>query len=253
MADGIKASGGSIVLDSKVVEIAVDKHRVRDICVESKNGGKQRMQADLFANTLPITTLWNLLLQNESLTKTEAPLKLKFRNLWLFYFFIKRPRLSDKVQIYFPEKKYVFKRIYEPKNLNPDMGAPDITGVCVEVGYTEGDSISTLREDELAARVKNEMADFYSLKPEEFLDYFSLKVPYSYPIYELGYENELMRAATWLFNTENLFSLGRQGLFRYDFMTNRVMESADALAEFILSGQSKEEFLKTPNAKAPFF
>ncbi|MBI5114893.1 FAD-dependent oxidoreductase [Candidatus Poribacteria bacterium] len=253
MADGIKTGGGSIVLNSKIVEIGVDNHRVRDIQVESRDGGKRRVDADLFANTLPITTLWNLLLQNESVANTESPLNLKFRNLWLFYFFIKRPRLSDKVQIYFPEKKYVFKRIYEPKNLNPAMGAPETTGVCVEVGYTDGDAISTITEDELAARVKNEMADFYSLKPDEFLEYFSLKVPYSYPIYELGYEHELMRAATWLFNTDNIFSLGRQGLFRYDFMTNRVMESADALAEFILSGKTKMEFFKTPNAKAPFF
>jgi len=253
MADIIEKNGGSVVLNSSVTGIRIEDGSVKYVCIENREGQKQEVIADLFVNTLPITYLWDMLTENESITRDRSPLEIRFRNLWLFYFFIKRPRLSDKVQTYFPEERYIFKRIYEPKNLDPRMGTEDVTGICVEVGYTEGDETSKMSEKELAERIVGEIADFYSIEPKEVVDYFSLKVPFSYPIYKQGYEKEVQRVADLLFDLGNLFSIGRQGLFRYDFMTNRVMESADSLAECILSGKSKKEFLGRTSAKSLFF
>lgn len=252
MAKSIKANGGEIFLNSTVTGVEIKDGLMRRALVDNEND-QIKVEADLFANTLPITVLWNLLAANESLTGNGSPLKLDFRNLWLLYFFINRPRLTDKVLIYFPEKHYSFKRIYEPKNLDPKMGKKNMTGICAEVGYTDGDEISGMSEDKLVERVKREISEFYSLQPDEFIEHFSIKVPYSYPTYELGYENEIMRVASVLFDIENLFSLGRQGLFRYDYMTNRVLESADALADFIRSRKRKEELLAEPQVKSLFY
>ncbi len=105
----------------------------------------------------------------------------------------------------------------------------------------------------LAERLTAEICDFYRLSPNEFMGHFSIKVPYSYPIYELGYVGEVLKAAKLNYSFDNLFSLGRQGLFRYDYMTHRVMESADYLAKFLQTGMAKKEFLREPIAKALFF
>jgi len=253
LAGQIEKMGGKIHLNSRVVEIASDERRVERVTVQADDGATKDVTADLFASTLPITSLWDLLLKIDPNEDSDSRLKLKYRSLWLFYFFIKRPRLTDKVQIYFPEQHYFFKRIYEPKNLDPRMGDPNSTVICVEVGCTEGDPISRMSEDGLASRLIDEICDFYGVGPDEFAEHFSIKVPYSYPIYELGYVGEVLKAATLIFNIENLFSLGRQGLFRYDYMTNRVIESADCLAKFIQTGKSKREYLAEPIAKALFF
>ncbi len=253
LAAHIENSGGSIFPNSRVTGVAGDGKRVSHIVVQSKDGSQKDVKADIFASTLPITLLWDMLHKTESGADRKSRLNLKYRGQWLFYFFIDRPRLTDKVQIFYPEEHYFFRRVSEPKNLNAQMGDPNTTVICVEVAYTEGDAISRMNEDKLAARLIDELCDVFGLGPDEFANHFSTKVPHSYPIYELGYVGEVLKAATAIFNLDNLFSLGRQGLFRYDFMTGRVMESADYLAKFIQTGKPKKEFLTEPIAKSLFF
>ena len=253
LGERIERAGGRIFLSASVTGLVSDGERVNRAVIKTEDGRKREVKADIFVSTLPITDLWKMLLDIGSKEESKAKLKLKYRSLWLFYFFINRPRLMDKVQIYFPEQRYFFKRVYEPKNLDPTMGDPNSTAVCVEVGYTEGDSISRMNEEKLAERLTTELCDFYGLDPSEFTGRFALKVPHSYPIYELGYVGEVLKAAKLVYSFANLFSIGRQGLFRYDYMTNRVMESADYLAKFLQTGKSKDGFLREPIAKALFF
>jgi protoporphyrinogen oxidase len=253
LAESIEAKGGALFLNSRITGLARDNGRVGHIIVEKEDGQRKDVEADFFASTLPITLLWDMLLKGGSGADRKSKLKLKYRGQWLFYFFINRPRLSDKAQIYYPEEHYFFRRISEPKNLNARMGNPNTTAICVEVGYTDGDAISRMNEDKLASRLISELCDVFHLNPGEFIEHFSVKVPYSYPIYELGYMGEVLKAATRVFNVENLFSFGRQGLFRYDYTTGRVMDSADYLAKFIQAGKLKKESLREPIAKTFFF
>jgi protoporphyrinogen oxidase len=253
LAEQIEQKGGKIFLNSNITEIASSEDRVEGVVIETADGRRRDVQADIYASTLPITTLWNMLLKIDPDSDRGSKLKLNYRSLWLFYFRLNRPRLMDKIQIQFPERHYYYKRLYEPKNLDPQMGDPGTTMVCVEVGFTEGDSISKMNEDGLAERLISEICDFYFLSPSDFLEHFSIKVPCSYPIYALGYIGEVLKAAKLIYSYDNLYSLGRQGLFRYDYTTNRVMESSDYLAKFLQSGKAKKEFLREPIAKALFF
>jgi protoporphyrinogen oxidase len=254
LAERIEQNGGKIFLKSKVVAIVSSENRVERVIIEASDGQKRDVSADLFVSTLPITDLWDMLLGLGPDADSESEkLTLDYRSLWLFYFRLNRPRLMDKIQIYFPEEHYYFKRIYEPKNLDPQMGDPGTTMICVEVGYTEGDAVSKMIEDKLAERLISEISDFYFLNPADFIDHFSVKVPYSFPVYELGYIGQVLKAAKLVYGFDNLFAIGRQGLFRNDYMMNRVMESADYLAKFLQSGKMKKEFLREPIAKALFF
>jgi protoporphyrinogen oxidase len=253
LGERIERAGGKIFLSTSVNGLATDGKRINRVVVRADGERKREVKADIFVNTLPITDLWKMLVKTDSKEDGKAKLNLNYRSLWLFYFFINRPKLTDNVQIYFPEQHYFFKRIYEPKNLDPDMGDPNSTAVCVEVGYTERDSISRMDEGKLADRLTAELCDFYQLDPSEFTGHFSIKAPHSYPIYELGYVGEVLKAAKLIYSFSNLYSIGRQGLFRNDYMMNSVMESAEHLAKFLQTGKTKEEFLREPIAKALFF
>jgi protoporphyrinogen oxidase len=253
LAEQIEEKGGKIFLNSKVAEIISSEDRIEHVVIETSDGQKREVTADIFASTLPITDLWNMLLKIDPASGSESKLKLDYRSLWLFYFRLNRSRLMDKIKVNFPEEHYYFKRIYEPKNLDPEMGDPNTTIICVEVGFTEGDSISKMNEDRLAERLISEIGDFYFLNSSDFLEHFSIKVPHSYPIYELGYIGQVLKAAKLVYGFDNLFSIGRQGLFRYDYMMNHVMDSADYLAKFLQTGKTKKEFLREPVAKALFF
>ena len=48
---------------------------------------------------------------------------------------VKRPQISDKHWIYFPEKKYAFYRVGFPMNFAPAMTPPDCSSMYVEVAH----------------------------------------------------------------------------------------------------------------------
>jgi len=200
----------------------------------------------MYISTIPITNLI-------SLVHPTYPKKLSYSSLWLFYLIINRDYLTQKVQIYFPEKEYIFKRIYEPKNLNPCMGKKGKTALCVEVCYGEDSSFKGMGEKEVLNLIVKGLSDFFGIKRQEISKSWSIKLPYAYAIYKKGYQQILHKYARFLLGINNLISFGRQGSFRYNFLSDRVIEAADAVADFILSKEEKKNYLKMPMSKSIFF
>jgi protoporphyrinogen oxidase len=161
--------------------------------------------------------------------------------------------MSEKVQVYFPEAGYIFKRVYEPKNLMRAPTAEGKTALCAEVCFDSGDEIDKMSEGAVVARVADGLKAFYGLSESEIVDVWSRKVPYAYSVYEIGYLETLRRLAGCLFGVDNLISFGRQGSFRYNHMTNRVMDACSSVHRFLKSGRTKKEFLNRPDPKSDFF
>jgi len=114
LADFIYKNKGIIRLNCQLSKIEIKNNQVTGVkCVVRDND--IIIKGDMYVSTIPITHLI-------SLVHPTYPKKLSYSSLWLFYFIINRDHLTQKVQIYLPEKKYIFKRIYEPKNLHPCMG-----------------------------------------------------------------------------------------------------------------------------------
>lgn len=256
ICERIKKIGGKIYLSTQVVGIEVRNNKVKAILIE-RNGVDERIKVDdntIVINTMPITNLIRSLITNNNIDDyQEASRALKYRNLWLFNVIIQRDRLKDKVQIYFPEAKYIFKRVYEPKNLLEYPLNNGKTAICVEVCFDNGDEIDSMNREELFTRLTEDLKDFYNISDKEIIDIWNKKVPFAYSIYEIGYRNNLSKLAEYIFGIDNLISFGRQGSFRYNHMTNRVMDACDSVHKYLKSGKSKKEFLNLPNPKADFF
>jgi protoporphyrinogen oxidase len=204
---------------------------------------------------MPITGLFKKLVSvdRDIGNERKASENLSYRNLWLFNLVVRRERLKDKAQIYFPEARYIFKRVYEPKNILEGSTDKDRTAICVEVCYNKGDEIESMKEGELYSRVLVGLKDFYNITETDIEDMWSKKVPYAYSIYELGYKEKLKKLAQYLFEIENLISFGRQGSFRYNHMTNRIMDACNTLHNFLTQEKSKKDLMISPDPKSSFF
>jgi len=256
LVDFVERNGGIIHLNSTIEKVILKGDTVSGIqCSNGTEPRKWNIEGDIYASTLPLPVLMRLINQRRgsSITDLKKNEKLSYRSLWLFYFILSRNSLADKVQIYFPEEKYIFKRIYEPKNLNPHMGENGKTAICVEVCYTTGDAISQMKEEEVKSLIIGGLSDFFRLAEGDILKNWSVKIPHAYAIYKQGYDLILKNYAHTLFQIENLVSFGRQGSFRYNFLVDRVMEAADEVAGFITSEKAKKEYLLRPEAKSIFF
>jgi len=241
LADFIHQNKGVIRLNCQLSKIEIKNNQVTSVkCNDTV------IKGDMYISTIPITNLI-------SLVHPTYPKKLSYSSLWLFYLIINRDYLTQKVQIYFPEKEYIFKRIYEPKNLNPCMGKKGKTALCVEVCYGEDSSFKGMGEKEVLNLIVKGLSDFFGIKRQEISKSWSIKLPYAYAIYKKGYQQILHKYARFLLGINNLISFGRQGSFRYNFLSDRVIEAADAVADFILSKEEKKNYLKMPMSKSIFF
>lgn len=258
MCEQIKKHGGKVHLRSMAKRIEMRAGKVTALVIK-KDDGEEKIEVEdnsVVISTMPITNLFNVLVSVDgdmSSMKNIAE-TMKYRRLWLFNLTIKKERLQDKAQIYFPESKYIFKRIYEPKNLLNRLAVNrDKTAICVEVCYNEGDDSESMGENKVFSKVMEGLRDFYRISDADVLDMWSKKVPFAYSIYELEYRERLLRLAECLFGIDNFISFGRQGSFRYNHMTNSIMDACNAVYSFLRSGTVKKEFLVSPNPKSDFF
>lgn len=248
LEDYVVRQGGVIRLCAGVRKIIRGENLNIKRVAFTENDTLKEIEGDLFVNTLPLSELVRYI-KPVPPSICRAAHALKFRNLWLFYYVINRPFLTDKVQIYFPEKDYLFKRVYE---VRPLQNRPTRTAICVEVCYSENDTISRMSEEELSPLLKEQLMRFYQLKPEELLHILSHKVPFAYAIYERYYQKHLATIASFLFTLDNLISYGRSALFRYNLLTDRIIDGGETTLRYIMSGRTKREFLGDVNPKGDF-
>jgi protoporphyrinogen oxidase len=252
LASRIQERGGTIHLGARVEAV----QRLSDpftVQYSRADGERRTGAADIVISTLPLTELMGMLSPPPPEAVLKASAQLSFRRLALFFLILDRERLMEKIQIYFPEARYPFKRIYEPKNLNPTMGTQGKTGICVEVCFgTEDGPLEQIKEA-MYRLVLEGLRDFFGLHEKEVVCRRVAEVPHAYAVYQDGYTDQLQTLASHLFSMDNLVSYGRQGSFRYNHLVDRVIDSFDEVLQYIRAGKSKEAFLGAPDAKSAFF
>ncbi len=251
LSDRVSSQGVDIRLGYTVTSI--EPHGDGPVTVKAVNGSgaEEVFEADAVASTIPVTALAASLRPLDP-ALVNATSGLQYSALRMFYFILDRPRLSDKIQIYFPEKKYLFKRIYETRNLNPDMGSAGRTAIAIEVCIAPGDANDKLPDEAIQERLVGELGDFYGVGRGEVVDWFTKRVTECYSVYASDYRTNLDPLVQRLFREDRLVAYGRTGAFRYNFLSDRVLASAGKVAEYLLSGRTKAETLTQPDPKTPF-
>jgi protoporphyrinogen oxidase len=241
-------------LGARAISVEAHQGRVNAVTVETEDGASSKVAGDLFVSTLPVTELPSLFGGALGAGAAAAAGSLAWRHLWLFYAAVATDRASDKIQIYFTEKRYPFKRIYEPKNLIPDMASPGTTALCAEVCYSPGDAVDRADEQAVFSKVREGICEFYGLPPAGVRFLFSRRVPFAYAVYKTGYRQHLGTLASALFCLDNFISYGRQGSFRYNHLVDRIIDAAESALQYLdHADQGKRAVLKEPDAKSDYF
>ena len=250
----ILARGACVRLGARITGIRLHNRRVGSVQYEIEGEDSCNAEGDVFVNTLPLTHLPRLFGGSLGMGAGNAAGKLGWRHLRLFFVLVDRERVSDKIQVYFTEDRYPFKRIYEPKSLIPTQGSVEKTALCVEVCCSEGDKGPELEEKPLLQTVLAGICEFYKLPRESVHFLFSRKVPYAYAVYRVGYEESLRQIAAALFPIDNFVSYGRQGSYRYNHLVDRIMDASLSVLEYLRhENGSKNHWVGEPCPKADFF
>jgi len=245
----IEGHGGQINTGYRLERICRTAGRQVSAAVIKNDSGQIAVAGDYVVSTLALPNLVRHI-DNVPATVLDSAGQLRFRNLRCIYFIIRRKRLMDKMQIYFTDKKYIFKRVYETPLVRGDE--QEHTCVCAEVCYTPGDAISSMPVNELTTMVGDQLLDCYHLNADELEASFTFDAPDAYAVYGLNYRKHLQIVAEFLYGIDNLISFGRAGLFRYNALTDRIIDAGKGMLEYIDANSSKAAFLNGVRPKGDF-
>jgi protoporphyrinogen oxidase len=143
---------------------------------------------------------------------------------------IKRPRLSDKHWIYFPEKKYRFYRVGFPMNFSVNMTPPGCSSMYVEIGFPPDKPFDEARALKDAVRGLLECGLLQS--ESEIVSKCLLRIPVAYVTYDANRTSATKSILDYL-SSRNVSSIGRFGGWKYSYMEEAILEGKTA-AERIL-------------------
>lgn len=221
----IKEHGSSVETGVAVRGVQLENGRVAALLLE-RDGQTAREPVSEVISTIPINRLVECIDPRPPAEILEAAAALRHKAIVFVYLKLNRESVTPDHWVYLPEKHLTVHRISEFKNFSEHTCPPGKTLVCAEITCNEGDERWTMSDQELTDIAANDLVTVGLFRRDEVEGSFLRRVPYAYPLYEVGYKEHLQKLVRYVNKIPNLTSTGRQGLFRYGNMDHSVAMGA---------------------------
>jgi protoporphyrinogen oxidase len=203
----------NIKLNTSVVSLDIDRK------VATLSTG-ETVTYDYLVNTAPLRRLLDMPKELPAEIAADRDL-MRWSCVYDINLGVKRPRISDKHWIYFPEKKYRFYRVGFPMNFSTHMTPPGCSSMYVEIGYKPDELFDEARamKDAIGGLLECGL-----LKDEdEIVTRNILKIPIAYVTYDENRTALTERVLAWL-DSKSVYSIGRFGGWKYSYMEEAILE-----------------------------
>lgn len=232
LASAVEAAGGTVHLSTPVRQIECREGRAVAVHAEGVS-----VEADWVLSTMPLRALAGAV---DALPPVQAVSALRQRALLLVNLALDRPQAMEKHWVYLLDPRFRFNRFAEQKNLGAGCAPPQRTALSFELCCDVGDEVWTAPDATLFDGARADIEKTGIFPGQQFEGLAVLRCAEAYPIYDLGFEENVAAALDAVATVPNVLSLGRQGLF-----LNCDMHNAMAM------GMAAATFIATPNPE-PF-
>jgi protoporphyrinogen oxidase len=213
LRDAATKRGMQLEMGVHVQRLEARDGRIHSVVVERGGAIAERETAAVISSA-PLAVLVRLLRPLAPAAVVEAADGLRWRGIRLLQVVLARERCLDGETYYFPEASPCFGRVSEPPLFSEAMrGAPGTTSLNIEVICTPGDAVWSADESAFLALVLRDAESLGLFRGDEILAARSLRLPAVYPVYDRGWAARLERVLGWVRSHQNLYSIGRGGLF----------------------------------------
>jgi protoporphyrinogen oxidase len=215
-AERVIEAGGNVLLDSDVLQINRTNNRI-DSLEYGAAGTTQTIEASDFISSMPITELIKKLNPPPSANVLEAARQLHYRDFLTVCLIVDKPDLFPDNWIYVHDPRVKLGRIQNFKNWSSDMVA-DLSKSSLGLEYfcTEGDALWSLPDKDLIELGKQEIDRIGLARCADVIDGCVVRVPKAYPVCDSDYQGYLETIKEFTATLENLQTIGRNGLHRYN-------------------------------------
>jgi protoporphyrinogen oxidase len=257
----LEAHDCPVCLDTEVIKVKRDSQKITSILIK-KGEEITEITGDNFINTMPITALMHRLdpLPPEKVLK--AARGLKYRDFLIVPIIINQEHIFPDNWIYIHSPEFKVGRIQNFKNWSPKM-VPDPQKTCLGMEYfcSEGDDLWEMNNQDLIKLASQEIVNLGLVDDiKKVVDGTVIRQKKAYPVYDDEYQQHLQVISNYVDSFENLQSVGRNGMHRYNNQDHSML-SAILAAENIMGANHNlwkvntersyhEEFMTKPKPES---
>ncbi|MBD1918189.1 MULTISPECIES: NAD(P)/FAD-dependent oxidoreductase [Cyanophyceae] len=213
----VETQGSPVYLNTKVVQVEREDRRVTKVIAEQ--GSKTlEFTGEHFINSMPIAAFVHRLHPLPPGEVLAAARGLKYRDFLIVSLIINRDQLFPDNWLYIHSPDFQVGRIQNFKNWSPAM-VPDPSKTCLGMEYfcNEGDGLWEMSEVELVELATKEIIGLsLGVKPGDVEDGCVIRQRKAYPVYDGEYRQHLQVLQDYVMTLENLQTVGRNGMHRYN-------------------------------------
>lgn len=215
--DLLNVHGSPVHLNTEVIRVEREGKRITKVI--AKQGDEIfELTGDHFVNSMPIALLVNRLDPLPPEEVLAAARGLKYRDFLIVSLIINRDHLFPDNWLYIHSPEFKVGRIQNFKNWSPEM-VPDPQKTCLGMEYfcSEGDELWEMSDQQLIDLAAQEVVRLdLGVKPDDVQDGCVIRQRKAYPVYDGEYRQHLQVLEDYIKTFENLQTVGRNGMHRYN-------------------------------------
>ena len=217
--------GHPVLLGRSVKRIEHEDGSVTAVTTTGTDGREERHEGSDFISSIPIRELIARLEPPAPERVRRAAESLGYRDFISIALMIDRPNVFPDNWIYIHDPGVRVGRIQNFKNWSPDM-VPDQSKTCLGLEYFcfEGDGLWTMKDEDLVALAKKELAQLGICASEDVFDGVVVRQQKAYPVYDDAYQSHVGVIRDYLKQSlPNLHLAGRNGMHKYNNQDHSMM------------------------------
>lgn len=213
----LEAKGTPVHLNTEVVEVQREGMRITKV-IAKQGDSTFELEGEHFINSMPISLLvkrLNPLPPEEILTAARG---LKYRDFLIVALMINHDHLFPDNWLYIHSPEFKVGRIQNFKNWSPEM-VPEANKTCLGMEYfcSEGDDIWEMSDSNLIELASREIINLnLGVVEGDVADGCIIRQKKAYPVYDGEYRQHLKVLQDYIGMFENLQTVGRNGMHRYN-------------------------------------
>lgn len=229
----VESLDGEVCLETEVVGLKCEDDRIKSI-VARKAGRFIEVPGDHYLSTIPLVELITCLDPPPPEEVLRAAQSLFYRDLILIGLIVDHPNLFPDQWIYIHSPQVKVSRIQNFKNWSIGM-VPDPmkTSLGMEYFCTEGDGLWMRSDPELVDLATRELIHLGLAKEGEVKEGVVFRQCKAYPVYDRDYRKNLEMIRQFLKDIENLQSIGRNGMHRYNNQDHSMLTAMFAVKNLL--------------------
>jgi protoporphyrinogen oxidase len=239
LAEGIRAHGGEVLTGVDVQGFEMVKDKIAAVTY-SKQGKTSKLACDTLVSSVPLPLLGRLVFGRGDAEFNRAAEGMQFRHLTLVYVFLKRPRVMEDQWVFFPQRDVIFSRLFEQKQMNPELGPANRTAITADFTADEDSALWQSSDEELAQRVVDGLIKIGWVNADEVEGHLVVRRRNFYPRYDLAYADKMKLVSDKLREVPNLLTTGRIGMYNYN-NSDHCADMGRFIAEHLAAGEAPPE------------